>query len=65
MDDEFDDTFIEMPDEYVIDDVQSYVNSDELGSVNGIDKEAELQQTEQPKPLVEVKEEEPHDDWGF
>jgi hypothetical protein len=43
LDDEFDDTFIEMPDEYVIDDVQ----------------------TEQPKPLLEVKEEEPHDDWGF
>ena len=49
LDDEFDDTFGEMPDDYV----------SELASINGMDKEPELQQK------VEPKKEEPEDEWGF
>jgi hypothetical protein len=44
LDDEFDDTFAEAPEEYL----------EQLASVNGMDKEAELQ-----------KKEEPEDEWGF
>jgi hypothetical protein len=44
LDDEYDDTFGEMPDDYV----------SELASVNGMDKEAELQEKEEPE-----------DEWGF
>jgi DNA polymerase elongation subunit (family B) len=47
LDDEYDDTFGDMPEGYVV---------DETASVNGMDKEAELQK--------EVKPEEP-DEWGF
>jgi DNA polymerase elongation subunit (family B) len=47
LDDEYDDTFGEMPEEYL----------DMLASVNGMDKEPELQ--------VETKQEEPEDEWGF
>jgi len=47
LDDEYDDTFGEMPEEYL----------DMLVSVNDMDKEPELQ--------VEVKKEEPEDEWGF
>ena len=47
LDDEYDDTFGEMPEEYL----------DMLASVNGLDKEPELQ--------VETKQEEPEDEWGF
>ena len=49
LDDEYDDTFGEMPDDYV----------SELAIVNGMDKEPELQQK------VEPKKEEPEDEWGF
>jgi DNA polymerase elongation subunit (family B) len=49
LDDEYDDTFGEMPDDYI----------SELASVNGMDKEPELQQK------VETKKEEPEDEWGF
>ncbi|TXG84768.1 MAG: hypothetical protein E6R13_02735 [Spirochaetes bacterium] len=65
LDDEFDDTYGEIPEGYVVDDTPYYVDTDELASVNGMDKEAELQQPEPPKPVVEVKKEEPEDDWGF
>ena len=47
LDDEYDDTFGDMPEGYVV---------DETASVNGMDKEADLQK--------EVKPEEP-DEWGF
>lgn len=49
LDDEYDDTFAEMPDNYLY----------ELASVNGMDKEPELQQK------IEPKKEEPEDEWGF
>lgn len=49
LDDEFDDTFGEMPDDYI----------QQLANINGMDKESELQEK------VEVKEEEPEDEWGF
>ena len=64
LDDEFDDTFGEVPEGYVVDDTPSYVDADELVSINGMEKEAELQQPEPPKP-VEVKKEELEDEWGF
>jgi len=47
LDDEFDDTFGEIPEEYL----------NMLASVNGMDKEPELQ--------TELKKEEPEDEWGF
>jgi DNA polymerase elongation subunit (family B) len=50
LDDEFDDTFGEVPDGYVV---------DETAIVNGMDKEAELHE-----PIV-VKKVEPTDEWGF
>jgi DNA polymerase elongation subunit (family B) len=65
LDDEFDDTYGEVPEGYVVDDTPYYVDADELASVNGMDEEAELQQPEPPKPVVEFKKEEPEDDWGF
>ena len=40
--------------------MSSYVDADELASINGMEKEAELQQ-----PPVEIKKEEPEDEWGF
>jgi hypothetical protein len=49
LDDEFDDTFGEMPDDYI----------QQLANINGMDKESELQEK------IEVKEEEPEDEWGF
>jgi DNA polymerase elongation subunit (family B) len=54
LDDEFDDTFSEVPDGYVIDESEK-INSDELVLVNEMDKEAELQ----------IAVEEKEDDWGF
>ena len=60
LDDEFDDTFGEVPEGYVVDDSPSYVDADELATVNGMEKEAQLQE-----PPVEVKKEEPQDEWGF
>jgi len=51
LDDEFDDTFSEIPEGYVV---------DETAIVNGMDKEAELHET----PEVVVKEES-EEDWGF
>lgn len=65
LDDEFDDTYGEMPEGYVVDDAPYYVDADELASINGMNKEAELQNPEPPKPVVEIKMEEPKDDWGF
>jgi hypothetical protein len=44
LDDEYDDTYAEVPEEYI----------KELASVNGMDKEVELQQKEEPE-----------DEWGF
>ena len=52
LDDEYDDTYGEMPDGYVISDPIK-VNTDESAIVNGIDKEADSQK------------EEPEEDWGF
>jgi len=65
LDDEFDDTYGEIPEGYIIDDSPAYVDADELAIVNGMDKEAELQKPEPPKPVVEIKKEEPKDEWGF
>jgi hypothetical protein len=58
LDDEFDDTFSELPDGYVIDDVL-YVDTEKLVTINEMDKEIELQKPE------EVKKEEQDDEWGF
>jgi hypothetical protein len=52
LDDEYDDTYGEMPDGYVISDPIK-VNADELAIVNGMDKEADSQKKE------------PEEDWGF
>ena len=53
LDDEFDDTFGDMPEGYVVDEYQSYKSLDETAIVNGMDKEPELQK------------EESEDEWGF
>lgn len=58
LDDEYDDTYGEMPDGYVISEPEKVV-VDEIASINGMDKEQELQQ------VVEIKKEEPEDEWGF
>jgi DNA polymerase elongation subunit (family B) len=52
LDDEYDDTYGEMPDGYVISEPIK-VSADELAIVNDMDKEADLQK------------EEPEEDWGF
>jgi len=67
LDDEFDDTFSELPEGYVVDETPVYVDADELAIVNGMDKEPEQQQQQEEKsePVLEVKKEEPEDEWGF
>ena len=65
LDDEFDDTVGDIPDGYIVDETPYYVDADELASINGMDKEANLQNPEPPKPVVEIKKEEPEDEWGF
>jgi DNA polymerase elongation subunit (family B) len=49
LDDEYDDTFGEIPDGYVVDETPAYVDADELARVNGMGKETELQQSETSK----------------
>jgi hypothetical protein len=56
LDDEFDDTFSEVPEGYVVDEPE-IVTPEELATVNGMDKEAEIQ--------AEIKQEQPEEDWGF
>lgn len=58
LDDEFDDTFSEIPEGYVVSEPEK-VEADEIAIINGVDKEVELQE------VVEVKKEEPEDEWGF
>ena len=53
LDDEFDDTFGDMPEGYVVDEPIK-VTADELANVNGMDKESDLQTKEEPE-----------DEWGF
>ncbi len=52
LDDEFDDTYGEIPEGYVVDETPYEI-------------EVDVQTPEPPKPVVEVKKEEPEDDWGF
>jgi len=65
LDDEFDDTYGEVPEGYVVDDTLYYVDNQELASINEIDDKSELQQLQPPIPVVEVKKEKLEDDWGF